>query len=158
MKLPKAIVKEGVEAEVIDALEKESFQICIDPDISIPSLELNPELRKYLFYAKSMGEMVVSYESIEKELAAERKGLQNVGNQSDRISRLLIVTNDGSPRFYKELKFLQHKQGQRVLICRLDIDSLKMGEILNKPGVPIKAILINRKSSVVNVLKALKID
>ena len=66
--------------------------------------------------------MIIGYESVEKILANERKGLQNVDNQSERVSRLLIVTNDGSPRFYRELKFLQNKEGGRVLICRLDVD------------------------------------
>ncbi len=144
-----------MESEVIAALEKESFQIRIDPDTSIPSLKLNPELRKHLFYAKSMGEMVISYESVEKELAAERKGLQNVNNHSERVSRLLIVTNDGSERFYRELTYLQHKEGGRVLVCRLDVSSLEMGEILAMLGRSIKAILINRKNSVTNILKAI---
>gem|GEM_PF-3973671 len=37
-----------------------------------------------------------------------------------RVSRLLLVTDDGSPRFYRELSFLQAQQGGRVLICRLE--------------------------------------
>lgn len=155
MKLPKEIAKAGIETEIVAALAKDLFQIRIDPDISIPSLKLTPELRKHLFYAKSIGEMVVSYESVEKELAVERKGLQNVNNHSDRISRLLIVTNDGSERFYRELTYLQRKEGGRVLVCRLEISSLEMGEILAMPGRSVKAALINRKKSVINVLKAI---
>jgi len=155
MKLPKEIVKEGLERQVEEALSRDCFEICNDSQLLIPSLEINEELRKNIFYAKSLGEMVISYESIEKELSAERKGLQHVGNNSERISRLMIVSNDGSPRFYRELRFLQHKEGARLLICRLNVSALEMGDILALPGKPIKAILINRKTSVVNVLKAI---
>jgi len=155
MKLPKDLCADGVDADVQRVLERESFEISSDPHVSIPSLELNPELRKNIFYSKSLGELVIGYESIELELASQRKGLLNVDNNSERVSRLLIVTNDGSRRFYRELRFLQHKEGGRVLICRLNISSQEMGEILAMPGRSIKAILINRKTSVVNILKAL---
>ncbi|MDA3925997.1 MAG: hypothetical protein PF904_14970 [Kiritimatiellae bacterium] len=158
MKLPKQLAKDNIEAEVQAALEKEKFELYSDSGIYIPALKLNPELRKNIFYAKSLGELIIGYEAIEKGLASERKGLLNVDNQSDRISRLLIVSNDGSPRFYRELKFLQHKEGGRVLICRLDVDSLLMGEILGLKERSIKAILVTRKNSVVNVLKSLMIE
>jgi len=154
MKLPKQLDKDGVEVDVRAALEKDQFEICSDPHISISSFELNPELRKNIFYAKALGELVIGYETIEKSLASEKKGLLNVDNQSERVSRMLIVTNDGSERFYRELKYLQHKQGGRVLICRLNVDSILMGGILGLKERLIKAVLINRKTSVVNVLKA----
>ena len=154
MKLPKQLDKDGVEADVQAALAKDRFEICNECKWWVPAVELNPELRKHIFYAKSLKELVIGYEAIEKVLAGERKGLHNVDNMSDRISRLLIVTNDGSPRFYRELKFLLEKESGRVLVCRLNIDSLLMGEILNLKDRSIKAILINRKNSVVNILKA----
>ena len=81
--------------------------------------------------------------------------LQKVNNQSDRVSRLLMVTNDGSPRFYRELEFLHKKHGTRVMICRLDIGSVLMGNILGLKDKQVKAVLLNRKNSVVNVLKSL---
>ncbi|MFO7936402.1 MAG: hypothetical protein R6V06_02205 [Kiritimatiellia bacterium] len=155
MKLPAEIIKVGQEPAVLAALDADSYKISSDPESLIPSFEINPDLRKNIFYAKSLGEIVISYESIEKELAAERKGLQHVNNTSNRISRLLFVTNDGSPRFYRELTYLQHKEGGRILICRLNITSFEMGKILVMPGTPVKAVLINRKRSVVNVLKTL---
>ena len=157
MKLPKQLAKEGVEADVRTELERESFELLPGSGICIPSLRINPELRKNIFYAKSLGELVFGYEAIGKVLAGERKGLQKVGNQSDRVSRLLLVTNDGSPRFYRELKFLQHKESGRVLICRLDIGSGVMGDILGMTGNSVKAVLLNRKLSVVNTLKSLAV-
>ncbi|MCP4341231.1 MAG: hypothetical protein GY799_20700 [Desulfobulbaceae bacterium] len=155
MKLPKQLEKENVESDVRKILEKESVELCVDSDMYIPVLKLNPELRKHIFSAKSLGELIVGYASVEKALENELRGLQKVNNQSDRVSRLLLVTNDGSPRFYRQLEFLHKKHGGRVMICRLDVDSFLMGNILKLEDRQVKALLLNRKKSVVNVLKSL---
>ena len=155
MKLPKQLEKDGVLRDVEAALAKERFEICNKSKWWIPSIELNPELRKNIFYAKSLGELIIGYEAIDRFLAGERKGLHNVDNQSDRISRLLIVSNDGSSRFYREFQFLLQKESGRVLILRLNVDSLMLAEILGLKERAIKAVLVNRKTSVVNVLKAI---
>ncbi len=155
MKLPKQLEKEKVESDVRAALDKESIELCRDSNIYIPVLKLNPELREQIFYAKFLGELIIGYRAVEKALENELHGLQNVNNQSDRVSRLLIVTNDGSPRFYRQLEFLHKNQGGRVLICRLDVDSSLMGNILELKDKQVKAVLLNRKESVVNVLKSL---
>jgi hypothetical protein len=155
MKLPKQLEKEKIEPDVRAVLEKENIALCSDSNIYIPVLKLTPELRKQIFYAKYLGELIIGYSDVEKALKNELHGLQKVNNQSDRVSRLLIVTNDGSPRFYRQLEFLHEKQGGRVLICRLDVDSALMGNILELKDKQVKAVLLNRKDSVVNVLKSL---
>lgn len=155
MKLPKQLGKEDLEEGVQAALEKESTQLYDDSNIYIPVLKLNPELRKQIFYAKFQDELIVGSRDIEKYLKNELHGLKKVNNLSDRVSRVLIVTNDGSPRFYRQLEFLHKEQGGRVLICRLDVDSVLMGNILELKEKQVKAVLLNRKESVVNVLKSL---
>ncbi len=155
MDLPKQLAKEQIEADVREALQRESISLCAGSEISIPILELTPELREAIFYAKILGEVTIGYDPIEKRLLHELRGLQKVDNQGERVSRLLIVTNDGSPRFYRELEFLHKKHGGRVMICRLDVASEIMGGILGLEETPVKAALLNRKTSVVNVLKSL---
>jgi hypothetical protein len=155
MKLPKQLDAEDIESDVRAALEKESVELYSDSGISVPLFRLNPELRKTLFYAKTTRELIVGYEAITKALANELHGLKKVGNQSDRVSRLLIMTNDGSPRFRRGLEYLQKKQGARVLICQLDVDSATMAEILGVKNAVVKVVLLNRKTSVANALKSL---
>jgi hypothetical protein len=155
MKLPKQLEEESLESDVRAALERESIELCSDSDIRIPLLKMNPELRKHIFYAKSLREVIIGYEAIERFLANELRGLQKVHDQSDRVSRLLIVTNDGSPRFYRELEFLHKRQGGRVMICRLDVGSAVMADILGFKDKRVKAVLLNRKTSVISVLKSL---
>ncbi len=158
MKLPRQLESDGVEADVRAALGKEMIGLCSDSEMRIPVLAANTELRKHIFYAKSIGELIIGLEAIEKALTNELRGLQKVcatQAQGERVARLLIVTNDGSSRFYRELTFLQGKQGARLMICRLDVDSAMMGDILCLKNKHVKAVLLNRKRSVVNVLKSL---
>ena len=155
MKLPKQLEKECVESDVREALAEESIKLCSASTMYIPVLKLTPKLRTHIFYAKSRGELVIGYEAIKRALANELRGLQKINSQSDRVSRLLIVTNDGSPRFYRELAFLQKRQGARVLICRLDVGSVLMGNILGLKDQVVKAVLLNKKKSVIDVLKSM---
>jgi hypothetical protein len=155
MQLPKQLGIDHIEPDVRAALERQSTAICSGSEILIPVLPLTPALRKQVFYAKSMGELTIGSDAIDKLLSNERHGLQKVAGPTDRVSRLLIVTNDGSPRFYRQLEFLHKRYGKRVLICLLDVDSAMMGNVLGCKDTHVKAVLLNRKTSVVNVLKSL---
>ena len=155
MKLPKQLEKEGVASGVRAALKEERIELYKASNIYIPVLKLTRKLRTNIFHAKSLGELVIGYAAIAKALANELRGLQKIDSLSDRVSRLLLVTNDGSPRFYREFAFLQKRQGPRILICRLDVDSVLMADILGLKDQVVKAVLLNKKKSVVNVLKSL---
>lgn len=155
MQLPAQLETESIDAAVRAALEKDTIQLYNDSPVYVPVLKLTPALRTHLFYAKAIGEVTIGCEAIERELANELRGLQKSASASDRVSRLLIVTNDGSPRFYRDVEFLHKRQGARVLICRLDVDSAQMGSMLGFTGHVVKAVLLNRKRSVINVLKSL---
>lgn len=134
---------------------RESIELFLDSDIHIPLLRLTQELRTQIFYAKSLGELIFGYDMIAKTLDAELQGLQKLEKQSELISRLLLVSNDAGNRFYRELKFLMKRHETRLLICRLDADSLLMGNILGFKAKNVNAVLLNRKKSVTSVLKSL---
>ena len=155
MNLPKQLEAEGVASDVRAALQAESVELYCASAIYIPVLKLTPQLRTNIFHAKSVGELIVGYEAIAKALANELRGLQKIDSLGDRVSRLLLVTNDGSQRFYGEIAFLQKRQGARVLICRLDVDSLLMGNVLGFKDQVVKAVLLNKKKGVIHVLKGL---
>jgi hypothetical protein len=155
MKLPKQLEKEGVASDVRAALEAERIELYSASEIYIPVLKFSPKFRTNIFHAKSLGELVIGYAAIAKALSNELRGLKKIDSLSDRISRLLLVTNDGSTRFYREFAFLQKRQGARVLICRLDVDSGLMADILGLKDQVVKAVLLNKKKSVINVLKSL---
>lgn len=155
MKLPKQLAKENLESEVIAALDQETIPLYEGAEITIPVLTLNQEMRKQIFYAKSRNEVTIGYEAIDKILTNEIRGLQKQDNTSERVSRLLLTTNDGSPRFYRELECILDKLGCRIMICRLNIDALTMGNVLGFKNTKVKIVLLNRKTTVVSVLKSL---
>lgn len=155
MKLPKQLKKENIESDVQAELEKEQIPLCADSEILIPLLTLNQELRKQIFYAKAAGELIFGYDSIDKSLRNELTGLKNINNQADRVSRLLLVPNNGKNIFYQGLELLLDRQGDRLMICRLDVEPLTMGNILGFKTRNINAILLSRKTSVSNILKSL---
>ena len=155
MKLPKQLEEEGVEPDVRAALEAERIALPGASEMVVPVLKLTPKLRTHIFHAKSLGDLMIGYEAMAKALADELRGLRKTKNLGDRVSRLLMASNDGSLNFYRQLAFLQERQGPRLLICRLDVDSLLMGNILGFREQVVKAVLVNKKKSVVNVLKGL---
>jgi len=155
MKLPKQLEKEGIEPDVRAALEAECIGLPGASGMVIPVLKLTPKLRTNIFHAKSIGDLIIGYEAMAKALADELRGLRKTDNLGDRVTRLLMASNDGSPGFYRQLTFLQERQGPRLLICRLDVDSLLMGNILGFKDQVVKSVLVNKKKSVANVLKSL---
>ena len=154
MELPKQLKKDNIELEVQAALDKESIALYSESETQISVLTLNHKMRQQIFFAKSVGELIFGFETIEKSLLNELRGLQKSDNQSERISRLLLVTNDGSTNFYQDVECLIQKQGTRLLVCRLDIDGKLMGSILALKGKQVKAVLLNSKKAVINVLKS----
>lgn len=155
MELPKQLKKDNIELEVQAALDKESIALYSESETQISVLTLNHNMRQQIFFAKSMGDVILGLEPIEKSLENELRGLQKTDNKSERVSRLLLVTNDGSKSFYQGVEYLLQTQVTRLMVCRLDIDAKLMGNILGLKNQKVKAVLLNSKKAVINVLKSI---
>ncbi|MGL4854701.1 MAG: hypothetical protein ACRC37_05550 [Lentisphaeria bacterium] len=153
---PKQLIKENLDGKVLEKLnEKHCIIEGIDKESSIPSLELTPALRTNIFYAYASKNASIGMENIEKEMQREQGGIIKNVNQSERVSRLLIVSNDGSERFYRQLPFLQKMHGGRLLVVFLNINSEAFGKVLGLKEKKIKSLLVNHKDSVVQILKSI---
>lgn len=71
-----------------------------------------------------------------------------------RISRLLLLANDGSPRFYRNVDGLLRRHGSRLFALRLDLDALTLGGLLYGPDRLTRLLLIEHKDAVAAVLLA----
>ena len=71
-----------------------------------------------------------------------------------RISRLLLLANDGSPRFYRNVDALLRRHGSRLFALRLDLDALPLGSLLYGPDRLTRLLLIEHKDAVAAVLLA----
>ncbi len=133
--------------------EKSSLKVALIP--LFPSLEA---CLKALLGRKHVER---GLERIEQVLGNEQKGLlalqeKQGGTPSHRVSRLLILSNDGSERFYRscEKLLLQHKN--RVLLLILNEPSTRLAEIfLKEKDKTLKAILVSDRDAVSSALVSL---
>jgi len=102
----------------------------------------------------------VGIENIEKILEQQKRGLdalnEKQGSQpARRMSRLLLVANDGSERLFRACESLLTKHGDRLLMIRFDVPSARMGEKIFGPDRGIKVLLVSDRDAVESVLFAL---
>ena len=99
-------------------------------------------------------------EGAETTLASEEAGLQAASATrpeatTARISRLLVVSRDGSPRFYRQVEKLQARYASRLEVLMFDCDELELGEAVFGRGKRARAVLLDHKQAVVGLLTAL---
>lgn len=126
----------------------------------VPAVELGSELRRVLRTLPQAGSLVRGLENAGRVLASEGRGLQMADERSDsprgeRVSRLLLLADDGAERFYRQVETLLRRQGPRVLAVRLTMDAGALGELLFGPDRLVKLLLVVRKEAVSEILLAM---
>jgi hypothetical protein len=119
-------------------------------------------LQSVLFEARRARWLHRSLEDAEKTLAAEQQGLDQspatrVAGGGRRISRLLIVSNDGSARFYRDVEKIERNHRARLEVLILDCDEVGLGEPIFGPGRTARAVLLDHKTAVMEFLHALHV-
>jgi hypothetical protein len=72
--------------------------------------------------------------------------------RGDRVSRLLLLANEGSDGFYRQVENLLRRHGPRVLAIRMDVDAAGLGTPLFGEGHSARLLLIKHKEAVAAVL------
>ena len=126
----------------------------------VPVVPFSDPLRRALAEARSAGLLVRGLEAAASVLAAERRGLQalpanEAARHGVRVSRLLMATNDGAERFYRQVEPLGSTHAPRVLTIVLDCDGAMLGELAYGAGAAVKLVLTGHKTAVVAILRAL---
>lgn len=113
-----------------------------------------------LVSANQAGFVVRGLEAAERRLAEEERGLALLPQQERsaaagvRISRLLLVTKDGSERFYRNVEGLLRRHGPRLHAIRLEVDEHALGEMLYGPDRVTRLVLLEHKNAVAAFLLA----
>ena len=99
-------------------------------------------------------------ESAAARLANEDRGLGLADRQSGvprgaRISRLLVMADDGAERFYRQVETLLRRHGPRLLALRLDVDAEALGAVIFGPGSRARLLMLDHKEAVSAFLLAL---
>ena len=128
--------------------------------IEVPEIVLTDELAEALRNASRGGKVVRGLESALRLLADEHRGITLADRRSgaqrgSRISRLLILADDGADRFYRTVESLLRRHGSRVLAVRIEADAATLGALLFGPDRIARLIMIEHKDAVSTVLFAL---
>jgi len=128
--------------------------------VCVPEADLNDTLLVALLAAHRAGRVVRSLEKADVVLTSEAHG-QRLADQrkgtirGTRISRLLMLTNDGAERFYRRVASLLECHGTRVVAVRLTVDAEVLGGALFGKGQTARLLMIEHKEAVGAVLLAL---
>lgn len=111
-------------------------------------LTFDDNFRKALHIAHGTGHVAQGLEFLAQTLDKEQKGLRLVQERTGqppahRASRLLIITNDGSERFYRDAERLLILHSDRVLGVRLDASGEELGAAFSSKGKAVKALMID---------------
>jgi hypothetical protein len=155
-RLPRAIEADPRHDAVRAALERALTPLWAGAPIAVPTVHPTAALRDALAAAGAAGRVERGLETIVAGLAAEARGLRAAGmGNAARVSRLLIVSDDGSERFSRQVGRVLHQHGRRLLALRLRCDAGHLGAMLFGNGRTAKAVCVSHKAAVASVLLAL---
>jgi len=161
LKLPKAIEGDSLLGAINAGLRARARPLWDGGALSVPTARWGPALASALERAQREGSLVRGLEVIEKTLEREAHGLSLVDQRSgaqrgSRVSRLILVTNDGTPRFYRQVERLLAVQGPRLLVIYMDdADSTQFAAVIPQGGGVVRALMLEHKELVAGALVAL---
>ena len=129
-------------------------------EIEVAVATLSAELETALRNAHNAGQVVRGLESAERRLVLEERGLRLADKKSsvqrgERVSRLLVMSDDGAERFYRKVEMLLLRYGPRVLAVRLEVDAATLGEVIFGQGRLARLLMLEHKEAVSAVLLAM---
>jgi len=157
-KLPRRLSSEPKAEGLLENLFSCTRKLKPENGLEVPILKLTNAFKKTLLSARRAGHAVRGFDNASEILLLERNGILKLNKQDgqgDRISRLVLLSNDGSDNFYHKVNALLVKHSPRVLGSVIDADSDTLGNLLFGEGKIVKLILIDHKDDVSQILMTL---
>ncbi len=128
--------------------------------LAVAHVALTGSLRTTLGRLGAAGRLVRGLETAETALAGERRGLEALPEdtrrrQGARVSRVLLLSADGTERFHRRVERLVRTHAPRVAVCRLDCSSADLGAAAFGAGAVAKLVLSAHRSAAADLLEAL---
>lgn len=160
LRLPRQLEDEPGAERLVSELEARAEPLWPGGELRALRTALTPNLEAALRSAYSAGRIVRGLEQAERTLASEAQGQSRVDRKTGverggRVSRLLVLADDGSVRFYREVESLLLRHAPRVLAVRLTVDEASLGRLFFGPDKVAKLLLVSHKDAVSAVLLAL---
>lgn len=159
-RLPKLVEADARASQVARALAAESVPLWARSAVRVARVRSTPALTAVLQQAAKADQLVRGLEGAMRTLDAEARGQRIADEKSGaprgvRISRLLLLADDGAERFYRDVEGLLRHHGERVLAIRVALDAVALGTLLFGADEPTRAALVEHKEAVAAVLFAL---
>ena len=147
LKLPKAFATHPRADAVFQRFSRNERPLRDGSRVQVSWLPLDETLASALKAVYGTGHLTQGLELIAETLDREAKGLamaraKTGQSASGRLSRLVLLADDGSERFYHDAESLLDRHGERVWGCRLTADAAALGAAFTPKGNPAKALLI----------------
>jgi hypothetical protein len=161
LRLPKDVAADDRHNTVWTLLTTNMTPLWEEGELQVPTLRPNQGLAAECRRDTAAGLATPGLEAIEELLASEQKGLDALiekaptATQNPRVSRLLLMSRDGSRRFYRDCEALLIKYEQRLIGCRLDITGEDFGSLVFGYPKLVRALLFIDKKAVSRALLAL---
>ncbi len=160
LRLPRRVEDDPRAAHLARELAARAQPLWRGGAVRVARADLTPDLESALKSARSAGRIVRSLEHAERALADDERGLRRVDRKTGvergrRVSRLLVLADDGSERFYREVESLLRQHAPRVLALRLSADQRTLGKLLFGPDQVARLLLVEHKDAVSAILLAL---
>lgn len=157
---PRQLEADGSVEKIRSVLSVRKTRLWTEGKLEVPVLNISESMISAMKNARIQRRVRFGLDDIFDRLAAEKKGIDHLHNQTkskqnERISRLLLFSNDGAERFYRHIEQILTEHSQRILGCRLDVDGRTLGQLITGRNAGIKVILVEHKDAVSDVLRAL---
>lgn len=158
---PRTLIEDGLAAPLAEwwlAARRAAIELGRPP---FPRHPLGPAVAQALFEARRARRLERGLEAAEQRLASEEAGQAGARaaetDATARISRLLVVSADAAPRFYRRAERLRERHAQRLEVLLLEADEDALGAAVFGRGRRARALLLDHKDAVVRLLRVLEL-
>jgi hypothetical protein len=160
MRLPRELEADGTAGTIYQVLMARTVPLLPDGDFSVSMITIGDPLKKVLQRANLNSQIRCGLEAISDKLAREKKGIDHLREgrglpSGERVSRLLLISNDGAQRFYRHIENLLQLHAPRLLGCMLNMDGSALGYVITGMERQIKVIMAEHKGVVSEILRTL---
>jgi len=159
IRFPRQLEADGTAETIRSALMARTVKLWSGGDLDVAIITMDDPLKKVLRRARLQGRLQYGFETVSGKLADESKGIENVRGRGapygDRVSRLLLFSNDGAERFYRHVESLLQAHAPRLLGCLLDIDGIALGSAVTGKEAHIKLVMVEHKDAVSEILRTM---
>ncbi len=160
IRFPRRLEDDDTAETIRQALMARTVKLWPGGDLDVSPIAMSDPLKNVLQKAVLKGQIRCGLEAVIDKLENERKGITNVRERQetsygDRVSRLLLFSNDGAVRFCRHIEHLLQAHAPRLIGCLLDIDGSTLGHLITGKERKIKLVMAEHKEVVSAILRTI---